>query len=236
MRPLDLWRWDLWRYEARRAGRATLLAPLLVTAAMAGGGALAARSSGSDTVPHTLLFALEMAIPLIAGVSAASLVGRDPAVELQLTLPTPYRGTLLRRCVAIVAASCVLAIGVSGALMASGWWARWPRTHGILLGQLTWAAPVCSLAGLGLLAGAVLRAPAAAATVVAAPWLIEQLLPDQVQAHHWSRLLYLFATTQGRDADWTANRFTLLATSMLLIAGAWLLLGRGERLLFGESE
>jgi hypothetical protein len=82
----------------------------------------------------------------------------------------------------------------------------------------------------------VLRAPAAAATVVAAPWLIEQLLPDQVQAHHWSRLLYLFATTQGRDADWTANRFTLVATSMLLIAGAWLLLGRGERLLSGESE
>jgi hypothetical protein len=57
-----------------------------------------------------------------------------------------------------------------------------------------------------------------------------------VQAHHWSRLLYLFATTEGRDADWAANRFTLIATAMLLIAGAWLLLGRGERLLSGESE
>jgi hypothetical protein len=227
---------DRWRYEARRVGRATLLAPWLVTAVLAAGGALAARTVGNGAVPRTLLFAVEMAVPLVAGVSVASLVGRDPAVELQLAMPAGYRGTLLRRWTVTVAASALLAAGLCSGLMASGWWARWPRTHGVLLGQLTWAAPVCWLAGLGLLAGAVLRAPAAAATVVTAPWLLEQLLPDRLQAYHWSRLLYLFATTGGRDADWGANRFALLASAVLLAAGAWLLLGRTERLLGGESE
>jgi len=226
---------DRWRYEARRAGRATLLAPWLVTALLAAGATLAARTAGNGAIPRTLLSAVEMAIPLVVGVSAASLVGRDPAVELQLAMPAGYRGTLLRRWAVTVAASALLAAGLCGGLMASGWWARWPRTHGVLLGQLTWAAPVCWLAGLGLLAGAVLRGPAAAATVVTAPWLLEQLLPDQLQAHQWSRLLYLFATTGGRDADWGPNRFVLLASSVPLAAGAWLLLGQTQRLLGGET-
>jgi hypothetical protein len=227
---------DRWRYEARRAGPATLFAPWVVTAAMAAGVALVARTAGAAGVARTLLYAVEVAIPLVAGVGAACLVGRDPVLELHLTLPAGYRGTVSRRWTLTVAASALLATGLTGGLVASGWWASWPRTHGVLLGQLTWAAPLCWLTALGLLAAAVLRAPAAAATAVTAPWLVEQLLPDQVQAHRWSRLLYLFATTGGRDADWAPNRLVLLATAALLAAGAWQLLGRTERLLDGEPE
>ncbi|HEY2670635.1 MAG TPA: hypothetical protein VGJ07_09700 [Rugosimonospora sp.] len=226
----------LLRYDARRVGRWLLLAPVLLTAAVAAGGALVARSPHDGTVPHALLFAVEMAIPLAAGVGVASAVGRDPAVELQLTMPVAYRITVFRRCALTAAASCLVAIAVCGALVVTGWWARWPRTHGVLLGQLTWVAPVCWLAGLGLAAGAALRSPAAAAAVAAAPWLADQVLPDQVQAHHWSRLLYLFATTEGRDADWEPNRLVLLGSSVALVTVAWILLGRPERLLGGEAE
>jgi hypothetical protein len=229
-------RFDRWRHEARRVRPAALLAPWLVTAALAAGAALVARTAGAAAVARTLLFVVEVAIPLVAGVCVACLIGRDPAVELHLALPAGYRATLSRRCALTVAASALVAAGLSGGLIASGWWASWPRTHGALLGQLTWAAPLCWLTALGLLAAAVLRAPAAAATAVTAPWLLEQLLPGQVQAHHWSRLLYLFATTAGRDGDWVPNRFVLLTTAALLAAGAWLLLGRTERLLAGEPE
>jgi hypothetical protein len=226
----------LWRYEARRVGRPTLLAPALLTAVVAGGAVLARRPLHAGTVAHALLFAVEMVVPLAAGVSVASLVGRDPAVELQLTVPTGYRRTLLRRSALAAADGCLVAFAVCVALMAGGWWSQLPRTHGALLGQLTWLSATCWLAALGLLAGAALRTPAAAATVVVAPWLAEQLLPAEVQAHHWSRLLYLFATTEGDNADWTANRFTLLGCAVPLLAAGWLLLSRPERLLIGKSE
>jgi hypothetical protein len=229
LRPLDLW-----RHEACRIGPATLLTPVLVATVMAVGAAIAARSV--DAVARTLFVTLEVAIPPAVGVGAASLVGRDPAVELQLSAPTSYRGTLCRRYAIMMGAGCLLAAPLTIILVAGGWWGRWPRTHGSVLGQLTWVAPMCWLAALGLLAGAVLRVPAAAATVVVGPWLAEQVLPGQVQAHQWSRLLNLFATTAGPDRDWGADRFMLIATAVLMTGAGWLLLGRPERLLLGETE
>lgn len=226
----------LWRYEARRVGRATLLAPALLTAVVAGGALLASHPPRAGTVAHALLFAVEMGVPLATGVGVASLMGRDPALELQLTVPTGYRRTLLRRSALAAGAGCLVAFVVCVVLVAGGWWSRLPRSHGALLGQLTWLSPTCWLAALGLLAGAALRAPAAAAAVVVAPWLAEQLLAPQVQAHPWSRLLYLFATTEGGDADWLANRAALIGCAVPLLAAGWLLLSRPERLLTGESE
>ncbi len=119
-----------------------------------------------DPAPDTALILqnlLELALPLAAGVGAASLVGRDPAVELQLTLPTAYRATILRRLAASTGWVAVVALTVVLGAVATGWWDRWPGAHTPLAGQLTWLAPTAFLAGLGLLVGALAGSAALAA-------------------------------------------------------------------------
>jgi len=225
MRPIDLW-----RYEVRRAGWTALLTPPVALAALV----LLALLDGGSATDRSLVLALEMALPLAAGVGAASLIGHDPAVELQLTVPTGYRSTLLRRLAVTLGWTALLAVLVVAGLVVTG---RWPADHGPLPGQLVWLAPTLCLAGLGLLAGAAFRRPAAATGLVATVWIVEQIFADPVQDHTWSRLLYLFATTRGTvPADWTANRLTLLAAAVAFGGVAWALLGRAERLLHGEAE
>lgn len=231
MRPLPLW-----RYEIRRAGWAAVLAPPLVAAVAA---LLAVVDSGAEQggVTRNLFATLEMGLPLVAGIGAASLVGRDPAAELQLTVPTPYRATLLRRLAVVVGWTALTALLIAAILLAAGGWDDRPQAHGAVVGQLVWLAPTLWLAALGFLAGAAFGSPAAAAGLVAVLWILEQTFPGAVQEHRWSRLLYLFATNRGAvPADWTGNRLTLLATAIVLGSAAWLLLRRIERLVRGETE
>jgi hypothetical protein len=230
VRPLTLW-----QYEARRTGWATLLGPpiavvLGITAAIAN------PQPGDTTTARILLGALEMAIPLAAGVASASLVGRDPAVELQLTAPTPYRVTLLRRLAVTLGWAAAVAALTAAVLIATGWWARWPANHGVFAGQLTWVAPTVGLSGVGFAAGAVFRSPASAGALVTTLWAIQQFFADLAQQHLPGRLLYLFATTRGAvPDDWTANRLALLGAGTALIALALVVLGRSERLI-GEAD
>jgi len=231
MRPLILW-----RYEVRRAGWANLLGPPGAVAAGIGA-ALANPQPGDTTTARILLGALEMAIPLTAGVACASLVGRDPAVELQLTAPTPYRATLLRRMAVTLAWTATVAGLTAAVLIATGWWARWPANHGAIAGQLTWVAPTLGLSGVGFAAAAVFRSPAAAGALVTTLWAIQQVFGDVAQQHRPGRLLYLFATTRGAaPGDWTANRLSLLGAGVALVAVALLVLGRTERLIGEEDE
>jgi hypothetical protein len=227
----------LWRYEIRRAGWTALLTPPLTVGALVLVAVLNAGGAPDVTTARTLFGALEMGAPLAAGMGAASLVGRDPAAELLSTMPTGYRSILLRRLGVTVGWTALVAVLLAGSLLATGWWARWPDNHGAVLGQLTWIAPTLGLAAVGFLAGAALRGPAAAAGLVGVCWIFQQVFAGPAQEQHWSRLLYLFATTRGTvPADWTANRLTLIGAAGVLGALAWLLLGRTERLLRAVAE
>jgi hypothetical protein len=234
MRPLSLW-----RHEVRRAGWVALLPPLLaagilVPVAVDGAVRLNYPSRGTALVLQSLL---ELALPLAAGMAAASLVGRDPAVELQLTFPTAYRTTILRRLAISAGWVAVIALTTAVAMVASGWWHRWPLAHDALPGQLTWLAPTLCLAGLGLLVGALSGSPATATSGVVALWFFDLAAAGLLQQHRWSRLLYLFATTRGTvEDDWTANRLTLLAAGAAMTVAGWLLLRRPSRLLTKETE
>ncbi|BCJ55418.1 hypothetical protein Asp14428_68930 [Actinoplanes sp. NBRC 14428] len=231
MKPLTLW-----RYEMRRAGWAALLGPP-VALAVGLAAALANPLPGEASTARILLGSLEMAVPLAAGVACASLVGRDPAVELQLTSPTAYRVTLLRRMVVTLGWTAVVAALAAVALIVTGWWARWPAHHGVLAGQLTWLAPTLGLSSLGFAAGAVFRSPAAAGSLVTTLWAIQQFFAELSQQHLPGRLLYLFATTRGAvPGDWTANRLTLLGAAAALTALALAVLRRSERLIGEEDE
>ncbi|MEU7875912.1 hypothetical protein [Dactylosporangium sp. NPDC049140] len=230
MRPLTLW-----RYEARRAGWTAALGPP-VAVALGVAAALANPLPGDANTARVLLGALEMAVPLAAGVACASLVGRDAAVELQLTAPTAYRVTLLRRMAVTLAWTAAVAGAMAVALIVTGWWARWPANHGALVGQLTWVAPTAGLSGLGFAAGAVLRSPGAAGALVSTVWAVQQFFGAAAQETRPGRLLYLFATTRGAvPGDWAANRLVLLGAGAGLVALAVLLLGRAERLVHGED-
>jgi hypothetical protein len=234
MRPLSLW-----RHEVRRAGPAALLTPPVVALVVA---AIAVDSAARlhDPAASTALIVqnlLELALPLAAGVGAASLVGRDPAVELQLTLPTAYRATILRRLAAGTGWVALIGVTVVLGAVATGWWDRWPGAHTPLAGQLTWLAPTAFVAGLGLLIGALAGNSALAASVVAMVWIFHLAATGPLQNHQWSRQVYLFATTRGSpELDWTANRLTLLAAGAVMTGAAWLLLGRPARLLTKEPE
>ncbi|MEJ3743929.1 hypothetical protein WEI85_11625 [Actinomycetes bacterium KLBMP 9797] len=216
----------------RRAGWAALLTPPAVAVTVT----VLVATDESQSVSNAFGL-LEMMTPLVAGVGAASLVGRDRAAELQLTLPTPYRATLLRRLAVALGWTVLVAVLVAATLVLGGWWTRWPHNHGPLVGQLIWLAPMLCLGGLGFLAAAVCRGPAAASGVVAICWLGQQLFADAIQVRWWGRLVYLFATTRGTErSDWAANRSTLLAAALVLAAAAWLVLGRTERLVHEEGE
>lgn len=230
MRPLTLW-----RYEARRAGWTALLGPP-VAAALGSCLALTDPLSNKTVTARILLGVLEMAVPLAAGVGCASLVGRDPATEIQLTVPTPYRFTLLRRLTLTLGWTAVIATLTAVVLIATGWWERWPANHGAFAGQLTWLAPTLGLGAVGFAAGAVFRSPASAAAAVTTLWTFQQVFADLAQRHYPGRLLYLFATTRGAvSGDWLANRLALVGVAAALLALALVLLGRAERLI-GEGD
>jgi len=108
----------LWRHEIRRAGAAALAGPPIAVAAGVAA-ALAHPMPGQASTARILLAALEMAVPLAAGVACASLVGRDPASEIHLTTPTPYRVTLFRRMVVTLAWTAVVAVLAAVALIAT---------------------------------------------------------------------------------------------------------------------
>jgi len=79
--------------------------------------------------------------------------------------------------------------------------------------------------------------PALATSVIAALWFFDLAAGGLLQQHRWSRLLYLFATTRGTvEADWTANRLTLVAAGAAMTSAGWLLLRRPSRLLTKEAE
>ena len=219
----------LWRHEVRRTGWAGPVTPAACAAVVLLLAALQAGNSAGDTyVARTLHGVLEMGLPLAVGVVAASLAGRDAAVELQLTVRRDYRTTLVRRLAVVLGWAALVAFAVTAGLTATGWWDRWPLAPGPLAGQLIWLAPSVCLGGLGFLLGALLASPAAAGGLVTAAWLAHQLLGIQ----DWP--VYLFATTRGSGAGWLTNRLVLLGIGLALGLAGWLCT-RTERLLRGDG-
>ena len=224
----------LWRHEVRRAGWPAIVTPAVVVVAMLGMAAvMVAGSAPSDTVGRLLVAGLEVGLPLAAGIGAAALVGRDPAIELQLSAPTPYRVTVLRRLAITVAGPVLLAAAGTTVLRATGWW---PAVHLGASSVLVWLGPVAWLSALGAFLAVGLRSAAAASGLIAGVWLAEQLFAGLFAAHAAGRALYLFPTTwlPGMPG-WPVNRAVLLATAAVLLAGACLLLSRPHRLLTEED-
>lgn len=224
--------WSLWRYELRRLGRGVLLGPLLALAALGLLAALAMRAGLGQQIDRILSEALDV-LPVIGGLAAAGIVVDDPALELQLSLPTTFRLTMLRRLALALGWTSLIGLTCAVTLAASGRLA-WPISP--LEDQLIWLAPLLWLAGLGAALSLALGATAAGSSLVGMVWVLELAMGAGLAQVPALRPVLLFLRYDPAIAtDWLANRLTLLALAAVGLGSAAWLLGRPERLLRGEG-
>lgn len=208
---------ELWRYEARRCGAAALSLPLLA-AALVAAASLTARSVGaadSETIGFGIVRLITTLLPVAAGLGIAAALGRERAIELQLSVPTPYRTTVLRR-IAAVAAVVVLASAVAiieAALL--GYWSH-PATG--VLALIVPLGPALMLVGMGAWSQVMLQSTAGASAVVLGAWLFQLLILD--------RFIVV----------WQINRALLAIAGGLLVVLALRRLDDTEHLLRGGTE
>jgi hypothetical protein len=225
----------LWRHEAGRAGWPALLTPLAVAfVATVLATSMIANRAPHHSVVRLLVAGCEVGLPLATGVGATALVGRDNAVELQLSMPTSYRATWLRRFTVTVAWPALIAAVGTAVLLAAG---SWTPLHRGVAALLVWMPPLIWLAALGAVLAVGLRSSAAASGLVASLWLAEQLFAGLFATTPIGRALFLFpATWLPGMPGWWINRTVLLGTAAALLVGMWALLTRPNRLLSEDDQ
>ncbi len=111
-------------YELRRLGRIGLMMPVLVALGFVGiAVAMALTGAEMEQVARRLTSGLEIALPLIPGLAAAFVVADEPALDLQLTVLTRYRTTVLRRLALLVGWTALVAVLWASVLYLLGLWA-----------------------------------------------------------------------------------------------------------------
>ena len=217
-----------WLVEAALAGRPSFaIAPLLAC----GGAAVIAvlLITGHPAGPFAASL-VEGVLPLGAAVAVARLIGTDPALELQLSYPAAYRGTLLRRAALVAGWSGAFAAASAAVIELTGLWAP-----GLARAELAWLVPTAALTAVAVAAGAVTADGRAGATAAALVWVIQEGLARSFAGRPALRPFYLFATSRpGPDpAAYWPNRLSLLLVAAVAAMAGWLLLGRPARLLPG---
>lgn len=243
-------RLDRVAYEVRLAWKPLILAPLAVLALVAPV-VLLDRLRGQSPA-HILLAGVEMLLPTVAGIITASMLASDDALELQLTTPRPYRRTALLR-LALISGwmACLAALGLGGIALfrqldVPAFAISWPIALRIVVVQGVWFAPLCWLVAVGFLVAALMRSRTASGAVLGGLWLIDIVFVGTIAQTTWLRPLLLFpaslllfpATHISREAFtryWLDTRVALVATALVVLPIAWLLLRNSERLLKGVT-
>jgi hypothetical protein len=230
---------DRLRYEIRLLGRLSLLVPALILLV----GVLMVVVLHLSHTKTTSLFnaCLEMFLPLSAGIFVATLCGHDPAMELQLTLPTLYRRTILYRLTiigvltagaAIIASTLLTGIGLEKVLPIG---LSWPIVFQWGARQLLWLAPLLWFLAIGLFLALLFRSRTVSIALLGGIWVAENIMYGMLMSTSWLRPVFLFATTltpvSTLSTFWFANRIELIGTALLFLCIAWLQLHQTEMLL-----
>lgn len=204
-------------------GRAVVVTPAAVVIAF---GLLAGVSALMGAPPSRVWWLLsavpEVGLSLSAGLGAAMAVLADPGVELQLSLPTGYARTALRRLAVVFVVHAGLAATITALLQLAGWWTP---PLGVLAAQLAWFTPTLWLMGLGAVTALTAGSRSAAGGVLGVWWVMQNLFVPLFVQQQWSRQLLLFVTAHIPGADfWLANRLWLglQAAALLVLAKWWL--------------
>jgi hypothetical protein len=185
---------------------------------------LSARGVSRSFLAGLLVATLEACVPLALAVTLTSVTGRDEALELQLSLATPYWVTVARRVGLLLLWAFIVELVTMLVVQIFFTWAA-PK-HGYQF-VTAWAAPLLWLAAAGTLLPLLLRGRAAAGATLGVIWLAQQALHGTFATTGWLRPWFLFATLYAPTAPyWWTNRLELLLTALVGFAAAWLLLRR----------
>jgi hypothetical protein len=216
-------------YEIRRLGRLGLALPGFVALGfLAVAGLMALADAETRQIARALTAGLELGLPLAAGLAASSIAADEPALDLQLTLRTRYRTTLLRRLALLTGWTAMVALAWASTLRLAGLWVVPGR---FLVGQLSWLAPLLWFVAAGALLALLSRGRTAGTALLGGLWVLENT-PAGIAlfvSHGWLRPIFLFATTHTPGEDyWLGNRLALITTALALGLGALLVAGRDE--------
>jgi hypothetical protein len=215
--------------ELRVAGPALVATAVAVPAA---GAVLVAvmALTGADhrELARMAVVVLEGVCPLAIAITAVSLVGRDPAMELALAAPVAYRRVFAIRAGLLAGTGALLTLIVAVAFFATD---AWPAGIGIAGVALVWLAPTVALTGVGVLVAAWTASAAVGSGVIGGVWLAEALFAGEFAARPILRAEYLFATVGHlHGGAWWTSRGGLTVTGVAAITAAGALLGQRARL------
>lgn len=159
-----------WAYEARRCGRQAVILPL--AAALL---AYLASTAGPGTGMLLGRTLLSCALPAATALACAAVVAREPALELHLSLPTPYPLTVARRLGWPATVTAFAAVALVTLLSVTG---DDPLDPGAVLLEL--AGLTVLLSGAAVWATVRSGSPAPATGLVVAAVLAKLLLFDRV--------------------------------------------------------
>ncbi len=240
---------DRLRYELQLMGLRVILTPVLVMLSFS---LLAVLLEYLKVAPARFLSGgLEMILPIATGAVVGTIIMHDPVMELQLTMPTPYRRTSLLRLVLIAGLAACIALLSTAIISALNQVYLFQPQHAwagpvqFLAQVLAWFATLLWCVGLGFSFSLLFRSRSAAGALLGGIWIAEILFKDYIFLSDWLRPFSLFPTTlvypskvvpENYVSMWFTNRVEVLATGAALIAIGWLLLHNTEGLLKGTSE
>ncbi|MEU8887196.1 hypothetical protein [Streptomyces sp. NPDC048442] len=207
----------LWIHEARRCGKAAPALPLLAAAAIIAMSLVVGSqdASAGDDAGTGMVRLVASVLPVAVGLAAATAAARDPMVEVQLALPTPYSVTVRRRLTVVTLVSLLAAgICIVGLALAGQWNhpAQGPTALLVPMG------PSVLLIGAAAWAQAKMRSTAAASSVVLGVWLLQVMWLDRF------------------ISSWIVNRSLLLALGVAMALLAVHALKDSERQLAGSAS
>jgi hypothetical protein len=222
------------RHELRVLGPLLFAVPLLAALGFGGlVGALDARNTSHDFLAQLLTAILEACLPLTAGILIATVAARDPALEVQLSLPTPYRRTALRRFALLLGWTILVEAATALALQLTLPWAQ-PKL-GVWY-VLLWLAPTLWFAAAGGLLALLMRSRATAGALLGSIWVAQLVFHGYFALNSWTRPWFLFVTLFAPGASyWLANRVELIVTAAVVSLGVWGFLFNTEWRFRGEE-
>jgi hypothetical protein len=222
------------RYEARIVGLWVFALPVFVACLFVIAAAMMAFKQAQHLdIQHMVMTGLEGALPLAGGIGVATIAAHEPALELQLSMPRPYRRIMLLRCGILLAVIAVIE-GLAILVLARVW--PWTLSRSGSAWVLTWLPTMLWFAGWGGLLALLLRSRAASAAILGVVWAVELAFHGIFPHYDWTTPLYVYATMFSPDAPyWLLNRLELLGTGILLFIAVWLYLSNPECRLRGEE-
>ncbi|MBA2392231.1 MAG: hypothetical protein H0V70_05740 [Ktedonobacteraceae bacterium] len=230
-----LWQLDIVRYEIRVTGILLFAIPLLFAAGLAVlAEFLQIGHVSQPFINDVLLAGLEACLPLTSGIIAATVATQDPAIELQLTLPLPYRSTTFLRLALLLIWTALIALLSTLALHLA-----LPSVLPTSLAeeQLIWSAPLLWFTAVGTILALLMRNRSTSSAILGCLWVMQLVFHGYFLATVWTRPWFLFTTLYAPDISfWLANRIELILTSVIVFIATWFYLRNSEWRFFGEED